>query len=433
MDYRIIKQVLNIEEKSVEEKLGMIEKIADRFAAIDNYARELAEDEGRQVTIEDRYEAAQRVADEFGISLEKREAEIKNMLQAGADYVMADQAAGGGWGRRRMYRIPPRIQGRIPENHEGPVPSPWVTCVAVSTLHLIYMFYHQLPEIEEAIHKGLNWLIATQNSDGSWNDVDPQICASPKNVIQTGMAISGLAVGAQILQTDDLRESIRQGLLYLAQSQNPASGGWASIPEDPESPTDSKATSMAVMSCLFSSKVLGIDFPQDDRLAREGIVWLIENQLDEGDWGYTRTPDSFLFGAYYGIEALEFYRMLYQNSLSTDPQFHQAISRTHRRAINWYIISNQLVRIQEKYGWAWVNGDRTGEIANTASAITVLLDCAEDDFSFVIRKGIDYLLAQRDPDTFWEGDTALVLMSLIRYINPDSRIHNFLQLFSSER
>jgi hypothetical protein len=190
---------------------------------------------------------------------------------------------------------------------------------------------------------------------------------------------------------------------------------------------------MAVISCLFSSKVLGIDFPQNDSLAREGVKWLIENQLDEGDWGYTRTPDSFLFGAYYGIEALEFYRMLNKKELSTDPQFHQAITRVHRRAINWYIISNQLVRVQEKYGWAWVNGDRTGEIANTASAITVLLDCAEDDFSFVIRKGIDYLLAQRDPDTLWEGDTALVLMSLIRYINPDSRLHNFLQLYSSRK
>ena len=123
MDYHIIKQVLNIEDKSVEEKLGMIEKITDRFAAIDKYARKRAEDEGRQITIEDRYLAAQRVAGEFGISLEKREAEIRNLLQAGADHIIADQSSGGGWGRRLMHRIPRRIQDRIPEDHEGPVPS----------------------------------------------------------------------------------------------------------------------------------------------------------------------------------------------------------------------------------------------------------------------------------------------------------------------
>jgi squalene cyclase len=433
MDYRIIKQVLNIEDKSSEEKLAMIEKITDRFAAIDKYARELAEDRGRQVTIEDRYQAARRVADEIGISLKKREAEIKNLLQAGADHIIADQTASGGWGRRRMTRVPHRIQDLIPKDHEGPVPSAWVTCVALSTLQSVYNFYHQLPEIEEAIRKGLNWLIDSQNPNGSWNDVDPKICDSPINIIQTGMAISGLVTGVQSLQTDALQESIRKGLHYLSEAQNRASGGWASMPEIPESETDSKATSMAVISCLLASKVLGINFPQDDRFAREGVKWLIENQLDEGDWGYATTPDSFLFGAYYGIEALEFYRMLNQEGLSTDPQFHQALTRAHRKAINWYITSNQLVRVEEKYGWAWVNGDRTGEIANTASAITVLLDCAEDDFSFVIRKGIDYLLAQRYPNIFWEGDTALVLMSLVRYINPDSRIHNLLQLISSAR
>jgi hypothetical protein len=428
MDYRIIKQVLGIEEKTAQEKLIMIEKIADRYAKIDEYARELAENKGRQITIEDRHLAAKRLAAEIGVRIDKREDEIRDILEDSVYYILKDQNPSGGWGRTQLERVPARVHNNIPRSHSGPMTSPWMTVMAINTLQLLYTHFRKMPEILKAIERGIKQLIESQNFDGSWNDVDPSICDSPKNVIQTGMAICSLVLGAFDVKID-CRENIYKGLEYLAQTQSSSTGGWSSLPEEPNNKADSKATSMAIISSLLSSKFSGISIPLEDNMAQRGVQWLIRNQKNEGDWGYVRTKDSFLFGAYYAIEALEIYMALSPKKSFKGSEFEKKIRRAFRRAMNWYIISNRLVQLKERYCWAWVNGDTAGEIANTAGAVIVLLDCAEKDFQFVIRKGIDYLLEQKDPATFWGGDTTIVLMALIRYLYPESRLHSILKAF----
>lgn len=431
MNYRIIQQILSIKGKTEQEKLDMIEKIVDRYAKIDEYARESAEKKGRQITLKDRHLAAKRLATEIGVSIDKREDEIRDILEDSVYYILKDQNPSGGWGRTQLERVPARIHNNIPRSHSGPITSPWVTVMAMNTLQLLYAHFRKMTEVMNAIERGIKQLIESQNDDGSWNDVDPSICDSPKNIIQTGMAICGLVFSTSDGKID-CRQNIYKGIEYLTQTQSPSTGGWSSLPENPNDKADSKATSMAIISFLLSSKFPGISIPLEDNMSQRGVQWLIGHQKNEGDWGYTRSKDSFLFGAYYAIEALEIYSALSPKRTFKESGFEKKVARAHRRALNWYIISNRLVQLKDRYGWAWVNGDTAGEIANTAAAVIVLLDCAEQDFHFVIRKGIEYLLEQKDQATLWGGDTTIVLMALIRYLYPETRLHSFLNAFIKE-
>jgi hypothetical protein len=102
------------------------------------------------------------------------------------------------------------------------------------------------------------------------------------------------------------------------------------------------------------------------------------------------------------------------------------VNRSIQKALNWYVKANKLIKSSDGYNWGFQNEDEIADVANTAAAVTVLLDCAEDDFSFVINKSIEFLLNKKDQSEYWGGDTSIVLLSLIRYVKPESRLFNSL-------
>ena len=411
MDYKIIQEIIKLDDVSAEKKLSMIEKIAKKFEKIDDYATSLAESEGRRTTFDDEYLATVKFATDAGVDFDKGDDEIKEIIKSSLIYLMNQQTESGGWGRSRRERIPARIHDLLGADNIGAVPNAWVTVMALSNLVAYRRFLDEPLEIEASGNRAIHWLMRNQDSNGAWRDVELSLCESPTNVIQTGMAIVGLVYGRLVFEQADPSPNIKAGLEFLAKSQDRETGGWSSLPG--ESP-DSKATSMAVIASLFANKL---------ELARGGIKWLLATQNNNGDWGYARTPDSFLFGAYYGIEALEMYRVFDNAYLSTNNEYSLQVDRAIRRSLNWYVKTNRLIRLEGKYRWGWKNGDEIADVANTAAAIIVLLDCAEDDFSFVISKGIEYLLSEKHQDNYWRGDTSMVLTALIRYIKPESRLH----------
>ena len=309
MDYEIIKDILEIEDKSAEEKLSMISKIAQKFEAIDNYANEIALSEGRKVTIDDEHRATMKFASDMGLSLEKDEQEVIENIRGGIFYLVERQLQNGGWGRSQKERIPERIHDFIKADHSEGLASAWLTTMAIVTLTAWHRFFNKDEDVEKSIIKGLKWLKENQDSNGAWRDVDRFVIESPTNVIQTGMAIVGLVYGIIRFAKKDLKVNIDDGMNFLEKTQDKKSGGWPSLSG---APPDSKATSISVLASLFANR---------KDLATKGIEWIIHNQNSEGDWGYKVTPDSFLFGVYYGLEALEGYQLLNNAFLLKNPDF----------------------------------------------------------------------------------------------------------------
>lgn len=410
MDYMIIKQILDMGDISPEEKLSMISKIVKQFERIDNYTKEIASVEGRMPTLEDNYEAILKFAKDSEIALKEDEKWIATIMRTGLSYLMNEQMENGGWGRTKKHHFPDTISHHIKGDRTHPLATSWDTVMAIATLISGGQFVPDAPDVKLSILKGLRWLKENQDSNGAWRDVDRLVIEdSPPNILQTGMAICGLVRGTSFLGKNDLRENIQAGLDFLEKSQDIGTRGW---PTNPGDPPDVKATSMSIIASLVAGR---------GTVAKGGVDWLITNQTKEGDWGYVRRPAYYLLGVYYGIEALHMYRLINRESLKKNLNYYSTIARAIRKALNWYGNANKLVRYKDRFGWIWKDGDEEADIENTAAAIIVLLNCAEDDFSFVIRKGIEWLINQRDPDTYWGVDTSMALLSLIKYVEPKSR------------
>lgn len=436
MDYKIIQELIALEDLTSDQKIEILKNITLELEKMEDLESEAAITEGRELTGWDDFRANEaRVAEMGGLAVTNKFG-MEKLLDASAKKILVQQTESGGWGRTRLRRIPAYLHERLP-SLALPVASAWVTVMARTALENYGRLYPkrmerdvELPEaINQAMQASLGWLLENQNADGSWNDVDRNVVASEVNIIQTCMAICGL-IGHVMLHGESVEiiAPIKKGLNFLAASQNPSFGGWSARPGQNGAEPDAKATSMAVFASLMADKCLNLSSPLAGEMTIQAVEWLLSNQLPIGNWVYAENPDSFLYGIYYCIEALVYYRLLNSSDLLEHPERMVRIRRAIRRAIRWYTKNNRLVRYEDSIGWGWKNGDRSGDIANTAAAITVLLDCAEEDFSFVIQRGIEYLAKQAAPDELWDGDTALVMYSLMKYLKPEFRSHNELPL-----
>lgn len=423
MEYKIIKEIISMNNISEKEKLNMIEEIAHRFELIDKYAKEKSSKEGRDLTFEDEYQASLRVASEFNVSLDKKKHNLLNNIETGIKYIIEQQTESGGWGRTQRDRLPKRLRKYVKSDRFSPLPSSWCTGMAITTLNLAYRFLKRNSSIEEAIKKGLSWIKNNQDDSGGWRDVDlTEVSGSGNKIhlIQTGMAVCALFSGMRYFHRVDLKNYFDKGLNFLEKSQNKSSGGWPSLLSNLP---DAKATSISIIACLLGEK---------NDCARNGVEWLINHQKPGGDWGYRRTSDSFLYGVYYGIATLQMFRLFSNRNLKSDTKFSFKLNKAIRKALFWYEQANELIKSENDYHWAWKGGDRIADIANTACALIVLLDYSELDFQFLIDRAIEYLIKEKDCESMWEGDTSLVVYSLIKYCYPDSRLENSFDIFEKK-
>ena len=110
MLYKIVKEIISLKNASEKEKLDMIEEIADRFALIDKYAKEKSYQEGRDLTLDDQYEATLRVASEYNLPLDTNKDNFTGVIKDGIKYIIESQTDNGGWGRTQKKRVPERLR-----------------------------------------------------------------------------------------------------------------------------------------------------------------------------------------------------------------------------------------------------------------------------------------------------------------------------------
>jgi hypothetical protein len=409
MDYRLIKQILDMERTTSDEKVSLISSIVEQYENLDMFTNKMASDEGRKPTLEDKYQAMLKFAEDKGISLSENVENVDHVIKKGISYIMDSQLKNGGWGRTKKKQFPIILHAQIQNELSQPLATAWDTAMAIFTLINYYKFFSKEPDVDPTIERGLEWLLNNQEANGAWRDVDKNFLESPYNIIQTTMATCALIYMCQYFNDQSVMNTIPTILKFLMASHDKKSGGWPTWPG--QSP-DVKATSLVSMCCTLLKEI---------KFADLGIRWLLKNQTPEGDWAYTRTPAYFLYGEYYGIEALHTFRSVFQAEIKKEPEYDRKIRTSIRKALNWYCNSNKLVRYQKKLKWIWRDGDEIADVENTAAAICVLLDCAEDDFSFVIQKGVEWLMEQMDFETYWGVDTSIVLYCLIKYSKPESR------------
>jgi squalene-hopene/tetraprenyl-beta-curcumene cyclase len=148
-----------------------------------------------------------------------------------------------------------------------------------------------LPRLETALRRGLNFLRKKQRSDGSWlplwfgNEHDPH---DENPLYGTAQVVTALREVAEAGYGEAAKHA-RKGAKWIAESQN-EDGGWAGVRHAPSS---TEETALAVEALAGTEHTSAV---------QRGVEWLVD-RVDDGEWK-TPAPIGFYFAKLWYYERL---------------------------------------------------------------------------------------------------------------------------------
>jgi squalene-hopene/tetraprenyl-beta-curcumene cyclase len=194
---------------------------------------------------------------------------VEQAIACAVEWVEGMQDAGGGWGAfdaantKRMLR-------ELPFSDFGEVIDPPSADVSAHALEMLAALGRA---DTDAARRGLVWLSAEQEPEGSWFGR-----WGVNHVYGTGASVPAL-VAAGVPRSD---ERIRRAVRWLENHQNP-DGGWG---EDPRSYVDPAAIGRGTSTASQTAwALLALHAAGERSLAvRRGIRFLVASQRDDGGW-----------------------------------------------------------------------------------------------------------------------------------------------------
>jgi squalene-hopene/tetraprenyl-beta-curcumene cyclase len=199
-----------------------------------------------------------------------RRSRIEAAIDRAERWVRGMQSDGGGWGAFDADNTRSQVRG-LPFLDFGEVidePSADVTAHAVEMLAALGLL--DTP----AARRGVRWLIAQQERDGSWFGR-----WGVNYVYGTGAAVPAL-IAAGVAPSEDC---IRRAIRWLEEHQND-DGGWGEDPrsyDDPawigRGPSTASQTAWALLALHAAGRT-------DSQACRRGVDWLVLTQRADGTW-----------------------------------------------------------------------------------------------------------------------------------------------------
>jgi Prenyltransferase and squalene oxidase repeat len=235
-----------------------------------------------------------------------------------------------------------------------------------------------LPEAEDVVEKGLEWLKATQNADGSWTGAN--------QAAMTGFAVLAYLGRCETPLSEKYGESCLRGIAYLVDLGMKNEGKLSTDTANKHWPYEHAIAAYAICEAATFCKSLGISVPNLAETAQQATELIIANQHStSGGWDYGYDTSGGRGGdlsiAAWHVQALK-------AASHTGLEF-KGMAKAKSAAVDY------LVAMQGKnggFGYTSPPADG-GKYAQLTGAGILGLQMSGKESSSAVRKGANYILA----------------------------------------
>lgn len=133
------------------------------------------------------------------------------------------------------------------------------------------------PACDEAVVKGLRWLKANQNPDGSWG---------PQRSAMTGLALLAYFGHCETPVSEEFGESCMKAIVYLVNVGMKNNGVLGSLPMGQPTPYEHAIATYALGEAATFCKELKVDVPNLMEVTEKAGQLIIDSQHKNGGWAY---------------------------------------------------------------------------------------------------------------------------------------------------
>ncbi len=252
------------------------------------------------------------------------------------------------------------------------------------------------PLAEEAVEKGLEWLKATQNADGSWT--------KNHKAAMTGFAVLAYLGRCETPLSEKYGESCLRGITYLVNLGMKTNGKLSTDLADKHWPYEHAIATYAICEAATFCKQMNINVPNLMDVAKSSTEFIIENQHKKsGGWDYSYDTTGGRGGdlsiAAWHVQALK-------AAHHTGLEF-KGINKAKNAAID-YTESMQNKK-HGGFGYSSPNsaaGSGNGYFTMTGGGVLGLQMWGKESSS-AVRRGADYILENSKFDYFSKDESNL--------------------------
>lgn len=233
---------------------------------------------------------------------------------------------------------------------------------------------------EDAVYKGLRWIMSQQNSDGSWSQ-------DHRPVGITGLCLLAYFGRCETPASEEFGDSCLKGIVYLIDQGMKNDGKLASDTNEKTWPYEHAIATYALAEALTFCKEMKLVVPNLYEITEKAGQLIIDNQHKKGGWGYSYSTadnapiDTSLSG--FQVQALK--------SCSHTPIQYKGMLPTIAKALD-YINGNQ----DESGGYGYEGKKPLSEQTGGYHSLTGVGMLANQMWGkggrSEVRRGADYIL-----------------------------------------
>ena len=194
------------------------------------------------------------------------DARVEASIKAGLGWLARQQQSGGNWKLHEGY---PDAGRRTSRTDTGATGLALMAFLGAGHTHTDGGQY------ASNIRKGLDWLKQIQKADGDYHDHDEM--GRETAFYAHSFALIAMCEALALTGDDALRESARQGVKYLLDSQQPNDGGWKFRHQNTDTVADLAVTGWALMA-LHTARSAGLGVPDDSYMRGSRFLDLVQVQ-----------------------------------------------------------------------------------------------------------------------------------------------------------